>query len=194
MEERWASDLSDVATELERMNESGFFKERLDLDKLGVFGHSRGGGSAGEALLMDDRFKAGANLDGVQWGKIVDTAFNKPFLYISADWPADHEDLNAHAYINKSNEVFYEGLIENTGHSSFMDIPLMVPVSALSQAGTIDPEEALKISTSTVVSFFDKHLKNQEVDMNSVASNFNALQFKIFEGREIGVQQQLANH
>ena len=185
MVERWALDIVDVVSELKEWNNEGFYKDRLDLANVGVFGHSRGGGAAGEALIIDDRIKAGANVDGVQWGQIVDTVFQKPFLFISADWPAEHEDLNQHAYVNKSTSYFYEGMILKSAHSNFMDIPFMIPLKALSLAGEIDPDLAIEISGKLITSFFDKHLKHKEADMNLLNSEYEMLELNVFEGDSI---------
>lgn len=181
MVERWSQDISDVVSELDNLNSSGFLEGKLDLNQIGVFGHSRGGGAAGEALLTDDRIKAGANIDGVQWGRIVNTSFDDPFLYISADWPEDKEDLNSHAYINKSKDVFYEAKVLNTLHSNFMDIPLMISVNAISQAGSIDPYLGLEITNKLIISFFDKHLKNRKIDFTALNSNYEMLELEIFQ-------------
>lgn len=183
--EYWAEDIKDVVSQLEDWSTSGFFKGKLDLNSIGVFGHSRGGGAAGEALLIDDRIKAGANLDGVQWGRIIDTAFQKPFLFVSADWPAEHENLNQHAYVNKSTAVFYQGLILDSGHSNFMDIPFMIPLQILNQAGSIDPHLAIEIASKMTISFFDKHLKNKKVDLKKLNQQYEKLKLNIFEGNPI---------
>jgi len=185
MVERWALDIVDVVSQLEKWNSEGFYKDRLDMSNVGVFGHSRGGGAAGEALIIDDRIKAGANVDGVQWGQIVDTVFQKPFLFISADWPAEHEDLNQHAYVNKSTSYFYESMILKSAHSNFMDIPFMIPLKALSLAGEIDPDLAIEISGKLITSFFDKHLKHEDVDINLLNSEYEMLELNVFEGDSI---------
>jgi hypothetical protein len=185
MVERWAEDILDVVSKLDTWNTTGFFKGKLDLNKVGVFGHSRGGGAAGHSLLIDGRIKAGANLDGVQWGQIVDTIFHQPFLFLSADWPEDHEDLNQHAYINKSNSFFYEGVIHQSSHSNFMDIPFMIPLRNLSQAGDIDPDLAIEIAGRVVTSFFDKHLKNKHIDLNTLKAKYDLLDMNTFSGDSI---------
>lgn len=185
MVERWALDIVDVVSELDEWNAEGFYKGRLDLSNVGVFGHSRGGGAAGESLLIDNRIKAGANIDGVQWGQIVDNVFQKPFLFISADWPGEHEDLNQHAYINKSNSYFYESIIYKSAHSNFMDIPYMIPVKALSQVGEIDPDLAIEITGKVIASFFNKHLKNKDVDLNLLNSEYEMLDLNVFKGDSI---------
>ncbi|WP_133085479.1 alpha/beta hydrolase family protein [Winogradskyella aurantia] len=181
MVERWAQDLSDVVSKLGSWNASGFLENRLDLSKIGVFGHSRGGAAAGETLLKDNRISAGANIDGVQWGDIVDTSFKNPFLFISADWPEDKEDLNAHAYVNKYKSTFYEARILGTDHSNFMDIPFMIPLKSLSQAGDIKPELGIEITSKLVTSFFDKHLKNKSINLESLGSNYDELILKAYK-------------
>ena len=182
MVERWALDIVDVVNNLNDWNQEGFFKGRLDVSRVGAFGHSRGGGPAGESMLMDDRIKAAVNIDGVQWGQMVDTVFQNPFLFLSADWPEEHEDLNGHAYVNKSTSVFYEGTILQSAHSNFMDIPYMIPLKELSQAGNIDPYLAGEISGKLVTSFFDRHLKNKDIDLNLLKSDYDMLELNIYEG------------
>ena len=122
------------------------------------------------------------NIDGIQWGQMVDTVLQKPFLFLSADWPAEHENLNEHAYVNKSTSVFYEGVVLHSGHSNFMDIPFMIPVRALSQAGDIDPDLAMEITRAVVTSFFDKHLKNKAVDLNALNREYEMLKMNAFIG------------
>ena len=62
-----AEDLVFVLNQLEQL-ESGAvhspFQERLDLDRIGVFGHSFGGRVAARACQLDDRLKAGILCDG----------------------------------------------------------------------------------------------------------------------------------
>lgn len=182
MVERWAQDMVDVVNKLDDWNNSGFLKGKLDLSNVGTFGHSRGGGPAGETLLIDNRIKAAANIDGVQWGRKVDTIFQKPFLFLSADWPEEHEDLNQHAYINKSTSIFYEGTVLQSGHSNFMDIPFMIPIRTLSQAGNIDPYLSMEITTKVVTSFFDKHLKQKDIDLNDLGAEYDMLELNVFKG------------
>jgi predicted dienelactone hydrolase len=185
----WADDIVDVLSELDDRNNSGIFEGNLDVSNVGVFGHSRGGGAAGESLLMDDRIKAGANLDGVQWGQMVDTRVEKPFLHLSSDWPEEHEDFNQHAYVNRSSSVFYDGRILQSGHSNFMDIPYMIPLQSLNQAGDIDPDLAIEIASRVVTSFFDEHLKSKDIDLFSLKSEYELLEMNVFRGDSMDVNQ-----
>jgi len=184
---RWARDIIDVVDMLDDWNQSGFFKGNLDISNVGVFGHSRGGGAAGESLLIDNRFKAGANLDGIQWGQIVNTRFKQPFLFLSSDWPDDHENLSQHAYVNRSESVFYEGILRQSGHSNFMDIPYIIPLQALNLAGDIDPNRAFEISNNLIVTFFDKYLKNENVNLEDLDTEYEELEMTISAGDSLDV-------
>ena len=66
-----------------------------------------------------------------------------------------------------------------------MDIPYMIPVKALSQAGEIDPDLAIEISGKLITSFFDKHLKNNDVDMRLINSEYEMLDLNVFKGDSI---------
>ncbi|WP_299213267.1 hypothetical protein [uncultured Aquimarina sp.] len=183
---RWSNDLVSVIDILENRNDNGFFKDRLDLNKIGVFGHSRGGGAAGQATITDNRIKAAANIDGIQWGEMMDTIYHKPFLYISADWPAEHQDINSHVYVNKSTDYFYESKLLQSGHPNFMDIPFMIPVKSIAGTGVIDAELGMKITTQLVTSFFDRHLKNDESkDPSGVAKKYELLEMKVYKGDSV---------
>ena len=60
---------------------------RLDLGRVGVFGHSFGGGAARGRLPDRPRVTAGANLDGGLWREAERAAVDRPFLLVFADHP-----------------------------------------------------------------------------------------------------------
>jgi hypothetical protein len=131
--------------------------------------------------MRDSRVRAAVNLDGIQWGDMIDSSYRIPYLYVSADWPADHEDINAHVYINKSTDYFYETKLLNSGHPNFMDIPFMIPVRPLAGTGEIDPYTSMEIVTELVTSFFDRHLKNlPEADPRAVGERYDLLEMTVY--------------
>ena len=171
---------------LDKWNTEGLFIGKLDLDKIGVFGHSVGGGSAGNLAMKDNRVKAAVNLDGIQWGNKIDSTYHIPYLYVSADWPAEHEDINSHVYKNKSTDYFYESKLLKSGHPDFMDIPFMIPVKSLAGTGEIDPYLGTEIITKLVTSFFDRHLKNEKnVNPENISEQYDLLQMTVFKGDSI---------
>ena len=185
-ERRWSDDIIYTIDLLEEWNQDGLLQGKLDLSSIGVIGHSNGGGSAGMVPLLDTRVKAAANLDGITWGNLIDTVYQIPFLYMSADWPAEHEDINSHVYINKSTDYFYECKLLKSGHPNFMDIPFMIPVPAVAGTGAIDPYVGMEIVNKTVTTFFDRHLKGlNDADVRGVGDQYELLAMTIHLGDSI---------
>lgn len=60
---------------------------RLDLERVGVFGHSFGGGAAVVAAQRDERFRAAANLDGALWRSASECRLDRPALLLLAEHP-----------------------------------------------------------------------------------------------------------
>ena len=186
VQDRWAEDMIVTIDLLDKWNTEGLLKGKLDLDKIGVFGHSVGGGSAGNLAMKDNRVKAAANLDGIQWGNKIDSTYQIPYLYVSADWPAEHEDINSHVYKYKSHDYFYESKLLKSGHPNFMDIPFMIPVNSLAGTGDIDPYLGTEIVTNLVTSFFDRHLKNElNVHPENIGEQYDLLQIAVYQGDSI---------
>lgn len=178
---RWSKDVSLVIDELNTWNAAGFLAGHLDVSKLGVFGHSQGGAAAGQALFDDQRIKAGINIDGVQWGPMIDNQLTKPFALVSSDWPPEHPDFNKHIFRKGSSADFYQSKILNSGHSNFMDIPLMIKIPMLNEADSIDPLKAYKLTSAITVQFFDKYLKEKNIDLKELDKLDKELEFRLIE-------------
>jgi len=174
----WQEDISFVIDKLEKMNkEPGFFSGRLDLERIGVLGHSFGGVTAGQACLVDERCKAGINLDGLQLGDMLDRNLTRPFMFM-------HHD-NVGALNKKPNKIFFERaestaymiLIKGTRHLNFSDFSLPgyknllgLPEGSL---GEIDGLRCLRIQNDYSRAFFDKHLGGLEAEiLNGVSADY----------------------
>ena len=71
--ELWTEDIGFIIDEFSRMNASGkLFKGKLDLQKIGVMGYSKGGATAGQVCLTETRCRAGINLSGLMFGDIAE--------------------------------------------------------------------------------------------------------------------------
>jgi len=176
---RWAKDFSLVIDQLEEWNTSSFLSNKMDLSKLGVFGHSQGGSAAGQALLDDKRIVAGINIDGVQWGEMIDTFMIKPFALLSSDWAESHPNFNAHAFQNGGTNDFYNAKILNSGHSNFMDIPFLINLSLINEAGTINPNQAIEVTSTMVLQFFDKYLMDKSYDLLKLTEKYPELEIEL---------------
>lgn len=82
----WAQDVSFVVNQLEKIEKP--FKDALDLQNLGMLGHSFGGQAATIACASDKRLKACANLDGMAQGNVFlpdakGEILKQPFLFFN---------------------------------------------------------------------------------------------------------------
>ena len=76
----------DELSRLARIAPSSPLAGHLDLDHVGIAGHSLGGATAAQVMAGDRRFKVGVDLDGKLFGKEPAARLDRPFLWIqSAD-------------------------------------------------------------------------------------------------------------
>src|SRR5258708_1982912 len=84
----WTGDVAFVLDRLERLNisdSSGKFTGRLDMTRVGVFGHSFGGATALQFCHDDPRCKAGIDVDGQPFGSVIQTGLRQPFMFLLSD-------------------------------------------------------------------------------------------------------------
>lgn len=156
----WIQDVSFVLNQLERVNENDPLKKfvgKLDFSKVGILGHSMGGATAAQACRLDQRIKAGINMDGPLFGKNATKGFDKPFMFLLAEEtlqmskrPFTEQELSyrkmtkgdektvKHLYSdnipilcgNIKNDV-YCVLLKGAGHYTFSDMPLLRKMSLI---------------------------------------------------------------
>ncbi|WP_235439891.1 alpha/beta hydrolase family protein [Paenibacillus sp. DMB20] len=163
----------DTLTEWNAKDPNGLFQGKLDLNRIGIFGHSYGGATTAEAMAQDKRFKAGVSLEGGFWGSVAHTGLQQPFMYIMSGGTAKSFDPSA----TKKDKVFYEEFapdlksvmtkstkdtyyltVDHFFHQSFTEIALLSPSIF---AKDIDPVHNIDITRSYVRAFFDQYLKRQ---------------------------------
>lgn len=168
----YAADLHFILDELQRLNgDPGWLLSgRLDLDRIGVFGHSTGGGAAVSACATDGRCDAVAGLD--PWvepvpQEVLDGGIDIPFLAIrSAEWFEYDNDPVLQAFAGRSLRTDLLGLIGG-GHQDFTVLPRFSAVSALLDVkGSIGSDRASEIVNTYLVRFFDAQL-NGGPDLSS---------------------------
>ncbi|AGK96360.1 isoform II [Clostridium pasteurianum] len=158
----WSDDTSFVADEIEKLNNGeikSIFKDKLDMSNLGLFGHSFGGATAGQASLTDSRFKAFINMDGTPFGDTVNNKVKQPFMILTE---GNSKNYLASGY-SKDQKNYLIISINGAKHIDFTDYTVTVPaLKLLSILGTIDGSRQEKIMNDYVLSFFNKHLKGMK--------------------------------
>lgn len=194
-------DIDFVISSLHQLNNNAnsMFHNKLDLNNIGIFGHSIGGSSALFATKRLKQIKAGINIDG---GILGDhhllQNFDKPFMHILAEesvtWSEMLKNLSAEQLLQYgfanleeykkrcdgnnflNNELHkqqtsdvYKVVIKGAGHMSFGDAiflqenELLLPFLYLQFGkGTLPGKIILNLTTSCIVTFFDKCLKDNK--------------------------------
>lgn len=194
--ETWICDVQFVLDQLgkiEKDRESSFY-QRLDLQNIGIFGHSVGGATAVQICRRDARVKAGVNLDGGLFGSDREKPFGKPFMFMLNDKIVNGaskplpQDIRKDFKISTPDEeklfqsmVFFSVIklaqslgknayiivIKNSNHLDFSDIALLKHSSRFLRllTGSINGFRATEIVNDYLVNFFDKYLKNKPSEL-----------------------------
>ena len=179
----WAEDTGFVIDQLEVLNIGvDQFAGRLDLSRLGVFGHSFGGATAAEFCLTDVRCAVGANLDGSYTGAVVEAGVTRPFMQVFSETTCEDvvasggmPSLEACQQILEQNQAGWQNMFETsvpafsvtiagTRHGSYSDVPFLLPLMPqFADGATIDPERAWRITSDYLLGFFDYYLSSEVV-------------------------------
>ncbi|RXT07031.1 hypothetical protein [Ammoniphilus sp. CFH 90114] len=195
-----ARDIQFVLDELERLKEEkpAFFG-KLNVAQVGVFGHSLGGSTAVKLLSIDERFKAGVNLDGAILKDTVLTPIDRPYLSILREGffsyvPTEAELESMEASLEDFQEMYrliednfrtvhgnltqdgYDLSLKGAGHYSFTDGAFISPL--LFGSG-LDPHQAHQITSDYTLAFFNKYIKGEPASLlESQASTYNEVIMK----------------
>lgn len=80
----WADDIGTVIKKLTELNRDSAspVSGRLDLNRIGVIGHSFGGAASAQFCSTGNACSAGIDMDGALHGEALRTATSKPFLFL----------------------------------------------------------------------------------------------------------------
>jgi predicted dienelactone hydrolase len=166
----WAADISFLLDHLELLDAGHIdspFEGRLDLDRVGVYGHSTGGGAAVQVCWLDSRCRAGLGMDA--WvepvsDQAVEDGLDQPFMFMNSETWSDSENRDRLGQIYAGlKEDGYLVTVLGTSHYDFADLPLLSPAAeALGLKGPIEGRRMLGIVREYGLAFFDHHLRGQE--------------------------------
>ena len=160
---RWVADVQLVLDRLplDRAGKPGApaaLAAKLDLNRVGVAGHSMGGVMAGQFCVEDRRCKAGLNLDGIpQYGTMIDTTMPAPFMMVYSARPGR---AGASDYIySRAASRYYRADVADTLHVDFSEMNFWGgPLRQRGAFGKIAPERAAEITRLLVREFFSQEL------------------------------------
>jgi predicted dienelactone hydrolase len=170
----WIADIQFVLGKLQQLNASdatGRFKGKLNMQQVGIAGHSLGGATAAQFCHDDTRCKAGIDIDGMPFGSVIQDGMDKPFFFIMSDHskesgPEGHkvEHDIASIYDKLPPGKRWQVTIVGANHFSFSDQMLTkssILMAVLRRLGVLglDKRRGLAITSTCVRTFFDVYLK-----------------------------------
>jgi predicted dienelactone hydrolase len=169
--DQWAGDLGFTLDFMESKNnnpDDSLFR-LLDLARIGVYGHSMGGGAAIQFCGTDARCKALLGMDPFMRpvsDQVLENGVTQPaFFMFSQRWADD---------VNSRNNELFKGFfpnvkeplgvisIDGTAHYDFSDLPLLSPLTPqLGLKGPISGKRVTAIIDDYLLSFFEMTLRNE---------------------------------
>lgn len=143
----------------------------MDTRRVGMFGHSFGGGTAAAVLHADRRFVAGVDLDGFVIGPVAKTGLSKPFLVLGSSYHDTVLDPSWADFLPRLRGWHRWLRLLDAGHYRFMDLggsagrwglkEKMPPEAWRLNFGDIGDARSQEILVSVTAAFFQKFLCGQ---------------------------------
>jgi predicted dienelactone hydrolase len=153
---------------------------RFDTRRLGVIGHSVGGAAAALACAQDPRIRAGMNLDGTVYGRVVHAGVRQPFLLMMGTLSPLHRIRGRpHFYEQRDQARLHEDsmfshsermtwlTVDGLDHMSFTDAALAHPPRRGIRhmfGRRLAAADAQRLTIEYAVAFFGTHLQGAAAD------------------------------
>ncbi len=152
----WLPDVQFALDQIAALNRpviGGMFAGRLDLDRLGLIGHSQGARTAAQVCLLDSRCRGAINLDGAHSAE-VELEFGKPYMRILADRGIDAFAANFEHSLEALAADYYVLMIPHTQHMHFVDAAFWQPLVIDSPAQSLIVAQVALLDYRVYVSTF----------------------------------------
>jgi dienelactone hydrolase len=186
---QWVADTETVADYLRALQPgqaAGHLSGHLDLQHLGMFGHSFGGATSLQFCHDDSRCQAAIDIDGAPFGSVVQDGLRQPTMFLLSDHSREMSDptsreiaANLHSIYDRLPHGRLFVTLTGANHFTFSDQILLKSqhlIRALQIAGPfghLDPQRGLVIATAYIHTFFDVYLKGASASqLTSLSSQF----------------------
>lgn len=179
----WSSDMGfalDQMKQLDASDPSDRFKGRLDLTRVGVFGHSLGGATALQFCHDDTRCIAGADVDGAPLGPVIKDGVKQPFLFLLSDHSREPKsetapvlaDLHSIYERSSADRRLWIGL-KGAGHYGFTDLPILpLHIAHFLKIVPMSNKRQIEITRDCLRTFFDVYLRGAQASGLSSLSTY----------------------
>jgi dienelactone hydrolase len=189
----WVSDARFVLDQLAKLcADDHLLRGHLDTSKVGIVGHSFGGATAAEVVRIDERFRAGINLDGTPFRMTAQGPITRPILWMTSDYSTttdqqlerigmSREEFDAKLQKRQRQRQPYARLLKRGGrlklkgstHNTFIsdDALLSAIIPGMSDPlASIEGPRASRIINEQVVAFLDHHLKGKSATSPTIGA------------------------
>lgn len=154
--------------------------DRIDPEKIGLFGHSLGGATSVAVGRQRADIGAVIDIEGTMLGEYTGYEDGR-LLYCEEPYPVPILDVNSRAvheqaqsmeesgtkyvnfYVGEHAADYEEIIIEDAGHMNFCDLALVCPVAAkLLGTGSVDARKCLVNLNEIVLNYFNCYLKDMQ--------------------------------
>jgi hypothetical protein len=184
---QWAGDMSFVLDQFADWNkEAGNpFSQKLDMERIGVYGHSTGGGAAIQFCGTDARCKAVLGMDPFMRpvsAEVIESGVSQPSFFMFSQGWADIADSKNNTLFN----LFFPNVsdsrgvisINGTKHFDFSDLPLLSPIAPqLGLKGPLNGARVTEIVNAYLLDFFETTLNGKPSDLFENSSPYEEVKF-----------------
>ena len=143
----------------------------LDLDRVGMFGHSDGGSTTAHVMHTDARVTVGANLDGTLWTPQAIAGSDRPLLLFGRQVLDSFEASTWAQFWKQQRGPKLQLNLQGSVHDTFTDFAALVPQAApilheppswvVEGIGTINGPRAVTVERAYLNAWFDTYLRRQ---------------------------------
>lgn len=183
----WVGDLRFTLDQIETLNAgeiTSMFADRIDLEKIGLFGHSTGGGAVFETCWLDKRCQAVLGED--PWlvpydREMPQTGLTKPIVMMfSETWGSETNKELVNQLWQNQPQGAVRMVINGTQHYDFSDLPLYSPIAdQLGLKGPIEPQREITLMNDYLVTFFNRQLMTADPSVEDLSVEYPEVQLKV---------------
>jgi predicted dienelactone hydrolase len=186
--EQWTGDLVYTLNTFTALNESdpaGMYTGLLDMDKVGAFGHSTGGGASIQFCATEPRCKAAFAMDA--WmtpvsEQVLDTGTDRPLLFLFSEaFPTETNWMLFDRLASHLTGPVSVATILGTAHYDFSDLPALSPLAPqMGLKGPLNGQRVITIVNDFSLAFFDWALKDKPTALlHGPLSVYPELEFRV---------------
>lgn len=178
--DQWAGDLSHTLDFISSADADNPFAASVDSARVGVYGHSTGGGAAIQFCGVDLRCKSVLGMDPFMRpvsAEVIESGLPMPSFFMFSQAWADITDSKNNRLFRGFNPRNQNNLgaivIEGTRHYDFSDLPLFSPIAPqLGLKGPLNGKRVTEIVNGYLLDFFEMTLRDNASGLFEASSPY----------------------